>query len=349
MLDSEPYPAPEPDDVDVDEGHRAGEYGDLVRDPVLGALGAHSGVFRQRRVRQQTQPVAMSRWPSTRDGRAGGSGTPVSAIRLRSVRRIGRSVMDTHILHPSAKSWPGVRPIDEAHRPPSVGRTLPHCSDDRPAGRAFRAVTRPASHAGADPSAVRQVGRLPRRDRGIAVSAPSQPDLGLLLLAFARASRLALRGSRHPLRGGELVLSVGARPDRAGLEGVVSDRVRPIGRQCAWPDRPRLGDAVHGGHAAEGRGGRWAGSRRAHGLDRTADRHGPGAPGARAAGDHRRRAHRPRARDRCLPGRGRGRVAHRGGRRPVQDRRSARMDRSRHPTSAQRHAEAPTPRDRTLG
>jgi hypothetical protein len=58
--------------------------------------------------------------------------------------------------------------------------------------------------------------------------------------------------------------------DRIALasNGWVSDRVRTIGWQCAWPDRPWLGDAVHGGDAAEGRSGRWGGSRRAHGVDR---------------------------------------------------------------------------------
>ena len=168
---------------------------------------------------------------------------------------------------------------------PPAGGTLPHCSDDRPAGRASRAITRAASHASGHPLAVRQVSHPPCRHSGIALSAPSQPDLGLLLLAFARASRLALRGPRAPLRGGELDLLVGARPDRVGLERVVPDHVRAIGRQCAWPDRPWLGDAVHGGDAAEGWGGRWGGSRRAHGVDRTADHHGAGAPGARASGE----------------------------------------------------------------
>jgi hypothetical protein len=35
VLDPEPDPAAEPDDVDVDERHRAGERRDLVRDAVL--------------------------------------------------------------------------------------------------------------------------------------------------------------------------------------------------------------------------------------------------------------------------------------------------------------------------
>src|SRR5207248_7289472 len=48
FLNAEPDPAAEPNDVDVDEPHRAGEGRDLVRDPVLDALGALLGVLEER-------------------------------------------------------------------------------------------------------------------------------------------------------------------------------------------------------------------------------------------------------------------------------------------------------------
>src|SRR5439155_15076047 len=75
MLDTEPNPAAKPDDMNVDESHRAGEHGDPVGDPVLGTLGTHAGVFCQRRVREHVQPVARSGRPSSRDGHASRSGT----------------------------------------------------------------------------------------------------------------------------------------------------------------------------------------------------------------------------------------------------------------------------------
>ena len=49
-LDSEADPGGKPDDVDIDEPHRAGESRDLVCDPVLRALPALFGVLQQRRV-----------------------------------------------------------------------------------------------------------------------------------------------------------------------------------------------------------------------------------------------------------------------------------------------------------
>ena len=50
VLDAEDDPGREPDDVEVDEQHRAGEAGDLVGDAVLQALAALFGVLQQRRV-----------------------------------------------------------------------------------------------------------------------------------------------------------------------------------------------------------------------------------------------------------------------------------------------------------
>jgi hypothetical protein len=50
VLDPEEDPGGEPDDVQVDERHRAGEAGDLVGDPVLQALAALLGMLQQRRV-----------------------------------------------------------------------------------------------------------------------------------------------------------------------------------------------------------------------------------------------------------------------------------------------------------
>jgi hypothetical protein len=51
LLGTEPDPKAEPEDVEVDEPHRAGERRDLVGDPVLDALRSLFGVFAQRRVR----------------------------------------------------------------------------------------------------------------------------------------------------------------------------------------------------------------------------------------------------------------------------------------------------------
>jgi hypothetical protein len=123
----------------------------------------------------------------------------------------------------------------------------------------------------------------------------------------------------------------------------------PIGWQRARPDRPRLGDPVHGGDAAEGGTGRWGGGRRLDRVDRAADLDRLGASRARDPGDDQWCAGRPRPRERCLPGRGSRRVAPRSRLRPFQDRRSARMDRSRRPTWPQHHASAPTPGNRTPG
>jgi hypothetical protein len=50
FLDTEPDPAGEPGDVDVDEPHRAGERGDAIGDPALDALRSLFGVPDQRRV-----------------------------------------------------------------------------------------------------------------------------------------------------------------------------------------------------------------------------------------------------------------------------------------------------------
>src|SRR3954451_7705151 len=50
LLDAEADPAAEPDDVNVDERHRAGEGGDLVRDPVLRRFGALLGLLDKRRI-----------------------------------------------------------------------------------------------------------------------------------------------------------------------------------------------------------------------------------------------------------------------------------------------------------
>src|SRR4029077_353867 len=61
LLDAEPDPAAEPDDVDVDEPHRAGECRYLIRDPVLHALRsllgvlAEHGVWFEREVRHVFQ------------------------------------------------------------------------------------------------------------------------------------------------------------------------------------------------------------------------------------------------------------------------------------------------------
>jgi hypothetical protein len=45
LLDAEHNPAAEPEDVDVDEGHRAGEGRDPIGDPVLHILGALASVL----------------------------------------------------------------------------------------------------------------------------------------------------------------------------------------------------------------------------------------------------------------------------------------------------------------
>jgi hypothetical protein len=50
VLDPEADPGREPDDVEIDKGHGAGEAGDLVRDPVLQALAALLGVLEQGRI-----------------------------------------------------------------------------------------------------------------------------------------------------------------------------------------------------------------------------------------------------------------------------------------------------------
>jgi hypothetical protein len=47
LLHPEADPRGEPDDVDVDEPHRSGERGDLVRDPVLDALRSLLGVLHE--------------------------------------------------------------------------------------------------------------------------------------------------------------------------------------------------------------------------------------------------------------------------------------------------------------
>src|SRR4051812_28791084 len=50
LLDPETDPAAEPDDVQVNERHRAGEGGDAVGDPVLDVLRALLRVLQRRRV-----------------------------------------------------------------------------------------------------------------------------------------------------------------------------------------------------------------------------------------------------------------------------------------------------------
>ena len=60
LLDAEADPAGEPDDVDVDEQHRAAEVGDRVGDPVLRRLGSLTLVLEQRRI---------DGWRSSRSGR----------------------------------------------------------------------------------------------------------------------------------------------------------------------------------------------------------------------------------------------------------------------------------------
>src|SRR3954447_2746326 len=60
LLDAEADPAREPDDVEVDERHRAGERRDLVGDPVLDVLGALFGVLQQRRA-DRRGPLARQR------------------------------------------------------------------------------------------------------------------------------------------------------------------------------------------------------------------------------------------------------------------------------------------------
>jgi hypothetical protein len=63
-LDPEADPGGKPDDVDIDEPHRAGESRDLVCDPVLHALPALLGVLQQRRVGCPGQrPGAAGRGP----------------------------------------------------------------------------------------------------------------------------------------------------------------------------------------------------------------------------------------------------------------------------------------------
>jgi hypothetical protein len=52
-LDPETDPAAEPEDVEVDEHHRSSERRDLIRDPVLHALGMLLGVLDERGVRLQ--------------------------------------------------------------------------------------------------------------------------------------------------------------------------------------------------------------------------------------------------------------------------------------------------------
>jgi hypothetical protein len=53
VLDAQEDPGSEPDDVEVDEQHRAGEAGDLVGDAVLQALAPLVGVPEQRRIHGQ--------------------------------------------------------------------------------------------------------------------------------------------------------------------------------------------------------------------------------------------------------------------------------------------------------
>jgi hypothetical protein len=58
VLDAEHDPAAEPQDVEVDEGHRPGKGGDLVRDPVLNALRPSYGVLDKDRVRLEQLDVS---------------------------------------------------------------------------------------------------------------------------------------------------------------------------------------------------------------------------------------------------------------------------------------------------
>jgi hypothetical protein len=73
-LDREAGPGGKPDDVDIDEPHRAGESRDLACDPVLHALPALLGVLQQRRVgcRGQRPCAHASDLPLALARRAGG-------------------------------------------------------------------------------------------------------------------------------------------------------------------------------------------------------------------------------------------------------------------------------------
>src|SRR5262245_60136143 len=63
VLYAEPDPEAEPEDVDVDEEHRAGELRDLVRDSVLNALRSLFRVFEENRVRFERRKVGYaSKW-----------------------------------------------------------------------------------------------------------------------------------------------------------------------------------------------------------------------------------------------------------------------------------------------
>ena len=102
-----------------------------------------------------------------------------------------------------------------------------------------------------------------------------------------RASRLAFRGPRAPVRVGELDLSVGTRPDRVGVEGVVHGRVRATRGERARTDHPGLGDPVHRRDAAQGRD-RWRRCRcSSDRVDGTPDRNRPGATCTRGPCDAR--------------------------------------------------------------
>ena len=91
LLDAEDDPHREPDDVDVDEEHRAGELRDLVGDAVLHALRALFGEFHQDWVRHAEQRSAAARGATARSPprRTAASRSP-RGRRTRPSRRPGR-------------------------------------------------------------------------------------------------------------------------------------------------------------------------------------------------------------------------------------------------------------------
>jgi hypothetical protein len=55
VLDAESDPAPEPEDVDVDEPHRPRECGDPIRNPVLHSLRSLLGLLYEHRIRLERE------------------------------------------------------------------------------------------------------------------------------------------------------------------------------------------------------------------------------------------------------------------------------------------------------
>ena len=133
-----------------------------------------------------------------------------------------------------------------------MGWTLPHCSDDRPAGRASRATIRAAFHASGD-----------RRQyvKSVVLLAVTAVSLYLLLpgLISVFSSWRSLEHLDWPFAVLVLLFELASsfclwEVDRIALasNGWFPIACAQFGWQCAWPDRPWLGDAVHGGDAAEG-------------------------------------------------------------------------------------------------